>query len=31
VLREYLEKEFAVGDYTCAGGFDLERVLGDAI
>ena len=30
-LREYLEKEFAVGDYTCAGGFNLERVIDDFI
>ena len=31
VLREYIQKEFAVGDYTCAGGFDLERVIDDFI
>ena len=31
VLREYLQKEFAPGDYACAGGFDLERVIDDFI
>ena len=32
VLREYLRKEFAdSGDYSCVGGFELERVIDDFI
>lgn len=31
VLREYLEKEMAQADYSCAGGFDLERVIDDFV
>jgi 5'-3' exonuclease len=31
-LREYLAKEMAQGaDYSCVGGFDLERVLDDFV
>jgi len=32
ILREYLYKEFALGDYsTVPGGFDLERVIDDFV
>jgi hypothetical protein len=31
VLREYLAKEFGDADYSCVGGFDLERVIDDFV
>jgi len=31
ILREYLAKELSQADYSCAGGFDLERVIDDFV